>query len=93
MHLLIWEAMRQFQQLGVKRFNFTGVRVKPRPGSKQEGIFNFKMRFGGALAEGCMWKYSFSPLKSLAYSWGVRALMGGDVVDQELGLVSPGNLK
>jgi len=79
MHLLIWEAMRHFQQLGAKRFNFTGVRVKPQPGSKQEGIFNFKMRFGGVLAEGYMWKYSFSPLKSLAYSF-----MGGDVVDQEL---------
>jgi hypothetical protein len=91
MHLLIWEAMRHFQQLGVKRFNFTGVRVKPLPGSKQEGIFNFKMRFGGTLQEGFMWKYSFSPVKSLAYSLGVRALMGGDVVDQERRLFRSGN--
>jgi hypothetical protein len=91
MHLLIWEAMLCFQKLGVKRFNFTGVRVKPQPGSKQEGIFNFKMRFGGRLAEGLMWKYSFSPLKSLVYSWGVRALTGGDVVDQELGAVCTAN--
>jgi Acetyltransferase (GNAT) domain len=83
MHLLIWEAMRQFQQLGVRQFNFTGVRVKPEPGSKQEGIKNFKMRFGGRLVEGHMWKYSFHPLKSLAYSLGVRLVMGGDVVDLE----------
>lgn len=83
MHLLIWEAMRQFRELGVKRFNFQGVRINPEKGSKQEGIMNFKMRFGGALVQGFMWKYPFRPLKSAAYSVAIRLLKGGDIVDQE----------
>lgn len=85
MHLLHWEAIRQLRELGAERFNFTGVRIKPAAGSKQAGIKNFKMRFGGALVQGHMWKYSFHPIKSLLYSVGVRLMIGGDVVDQERG--------
>ncbi|MGH9398427.1 MAG: lipid II:glycine glycyltransferase FemX [Terriglobia bacterium] len=83
MHLLLWEALRQFREMGVKRFNFAGVRISPDKGSKQEGIMNFKMRFGGNLVRGYMWKYSLRPLKFAAYSLAVRLLMGGDIVDQE----------
>jgi hypothetical protein len=83
MHLLLWEALRDFHQQGVKFFNFTGVRVNPEKGSKQEGIWNFKMRFGGKLVEGYMWKYSFHPLKFAAYTAAMRLLKGGDIVDQE----------
>jgi len=80
MHLLQWEAIRQFHDMGVKRFNFTGVRIDPEKGSKQEGIRNFKMRFGGKLVQGYIWKYSFNPLKFAAYSVAVRLLWGDDVV-------------
>ena len=83
MHLLVWEAIRQFQEMGVKRFNFTGVRINPEKGSKQDGIRNFKMRFGGRLVQGYMWRYSFHSLKSVAYSVAVRLRKGGDIVDQE----------
>lgn len=83
MHLLIWQAMRQFREMGVKRFNFQGVRISPEKGSKQEGIMNFKMRFGGKLVQGFMWKYPFRPLKSTVYSITIRLLKGGDIVDQE----------
>lgn len=83
MHLLHWEAIRQSRGMGVKRFNFTGVRINPEKGSKQEGIMTFKMRFGGKLVQGYMWKYSFHPLKFAAYSVAVRLLRGGDIVDQE----------
>jgi hypothetical protein len=83
MHLLQWEAMRQFHEIGVKRFNFTGVRINPEKGSKQEGIMNFKMRFGGKLVQGYMWKFAFRPLKFAAYSLAARLLMGGDIVDVE----------
>jgi lipid II:glycine glycyltransferase (peptidoglycan interpeptide bridge formation enzyme) len=83
MHLLIWEAIREFRVMGVKRFNFQGVRINPEKGSKQEGIMNFKMRFGGKLVRGYMWKYPLHPLKSIAYSLAVRLLKGGDIVDQE----------
>jgi hypothetical protein len=83
MHLLQWEAIRQFHEIGVKYFNFTGARINPEKGSKQEGIKNFKMRFGGRLFQGYMWKYSFHPIKFAAYSMAVRLLRRGDVVDQE----------
>jgi GNAT acetyltransferase-like protein len=83
MHLLHWEAIRHFRCSGVKRFDFQGVRVNPAKGSKQEGIKNYKQGFGGKLVQGYMWKYSFRPLKSIAYALGVRFLMGGDIVDQE----------
>ena len=83
MHLLHWEAMRVFRSMGVKRFDFQGVRINPEKGSKQEGIMHYKQGFGGELVQGCLWKCSLRPLKSIAYSAGVRLLMGGDIVDQE----------
>lgn len=83
MHLVYWDAIRQFREMGVKHFDFQGVRINPELGSKQEGIRSFKQRFGGRLIEGYMWKYSLRPLKSFAYSIGVRLLKGGDIVDQE----------
>jgi hypothetical protein len=83
MHLVHWEAMRQFRELAVKEFNFQGVRVDPERGSKQEGIMTFKKRFGGRFVQGYTWKYPFSSLKWAAYSVAVRLFVGGDVVDRE----------
>lgn len=83
MHYLMWEAICQFQRMGVKRFNFTGARINPESGSKQYGLMTFKTRFGGTLVQGYAWKYSFHPLKFAAYSLATRLLRGGDVVDQE----------
>jgi Acetyltransferase (GNAT) domain len=80
MHMLVWEAFREFSKSGVKRFNFTGVRLDPEKGSKQEGIRNFKMRFGGELVQGYMWKYPFRPLKFVAYSVAEYLLMRGNAV-------------
>jgi hypothetical protein len=82
-HLLHWEAIRQFRVMGVKRFNFQGIRIDPEKGSKQEGILNYKKGFGGKLIQGFMWKYSFHRIKSVAYSIAVRVLQGGDIVDRE----------
>lgn len=83
MHLLHWEAIREFHQMGIKQFNFTGARIRPEKGSKQEGISTFKMRFGGKLVQGYTWKYSFHSLKFAAYSIAFRLLKGGDIVDLE----------
>ncbi|MDF0643868.1 MAG: peptidoglycan bridge formation glycyltransferase FemA/FemB family protein [Nitrospira sp.] len=83
MNLLQWEAIRTFQSLGVKRYDFVGVRINPEKGSKQEGLMTFKQRFGGRLTQGYMWKYSFNPVKFAAYSLSVRFMRGGDIVDQE----------
>jgi lipid II:glycine glycyltransferase (peptidoglycan interpeptide bridge formation enzyme) len=82
-NMLHWETMRQLQGLGVKRYDFVGVRIDPDKGSKQEGLLQYKQRFGGQLVQGFMWKYPLRPFKSSAYSLAVRFLRGGDIVDQE----------
>ena len=38
MNLLHWEAIQIFRELGVKRYDFVGVRIDPEKGSKQEGL-------------------------------------------------------
>lgn len=83
MHLLHWEAIRQFRVMGVKLFDFQGVRINPEPGSKQEGIMHYKQGFGGKLVQGFQWKYPLRPLKAIAYNMAVRVLLGGDIVDRE----------
>jgi hypothetical protein len=83
MHLLHWEAIRRFRAMGVGCFNFQGVRINPEPGSKQEGILNFKGRFGGIMVRGYAWKYSFRILKFAAYELAMRLVRGGDIVDVE----------
>jgi hypothetical protein len=83
MNLIHWEAIRTFRQLGVKRYDFCGVRINPKQGSKQEGLKIFKERFGPTLVQGYIWKYPLNRLKSAVYSLGVRFLRGGDIVDAE----------
>jgi len=82
-NLLQWEAIRTFRNLGIKRYDFVGVRIQPEKGSKQEGLIMFKQRFGGQLVQGYMWKYPIHPMKYSIYSIAVRLLRGGDIVDNE----------
>ncbi len=81
--LIMWEGMRQFRALGVKRFDFVGARLNPTEGSKAEGLVNFREHFGAELVAGYMWKYNFSWTKSVLYQLAVRFQRGGDIVDQE----------
>ncbi len=83
MNLIHWEAIRMFRRLGVKRYDFCGVRINPKQGSKQEGLKIFKERFGPRLVQGYMWKCPLNRLKSAVYSLAVRFLRGGDIVDAE----------
>lgn len=83
MNLLRWEAIRHFRNLGAGRFDAVGVRINPEKGSKQEGLFKFKQRFGGQLLQGYMWKYGLNPVKFAIYNIAVRLLRGGDIVDAE----------
>lgn len=82
-NLLHWKAIRQFRELGVRRYDFVGVRINPEKGSKQEGLSIFKKRFGGRLVQGYMWKYPIRPLKYRVYSLGIKLVRGGDIVDAE----------
>jgi lipid II:glycine glycyltransferase (peptidoglycan interpeptide bridge formation enzyme) len=75
--------MRQLRAHNVQRYDFVGVRINPEAGSKAEGLAQYKQRFGGKLIQGFIWKYALNPLKFRVYGWAVRALRGGDIVDQE----------
>ncbi len=81
--LIYWEAFRWFKQLGVQRFDFVGARIDPEKGSKKEAINLFKQRLGAKLTRGYIWKCPLRPWRSLAYSYAVRLLRGGDIVDLE----------
>lgn len=82
-NLLHWEAMKQFRNLGVKQYDFVGVRICPKEGTRQEGLYQYKQRFGGKLVQGYIWKHSIRPLKYFIYAQAVQSLRGGDIVDQE----------
>ena len=82
-NLLQWEAIQYFRSLGVKYYDFCGVRINPEKGSKAAGLMMYKERFGPQLRQGYMWKYVFNPLKSAVYSWTIRLSRGGDIVDSE----------
>lgn len=82
-NLLQWEAIRCFRSLGVKRYDFCGVRFNPEGGSKAAGLMMYKERFGGKLVHGYMWKLSLRPTGAVVYRLAVRFLRGGDIVDQE----------
>jgi hypothetical protein len=83
MNLLQWEAIKYFNESGVRQYDFCGVRINPEKGSKQAGLYMFKERFGSQLFQGFMWKCSLHPIKSYIYSLGVRLFRGGDIVDAE----------
>lgn len=83
MKLLQWEAIRNFRNLGVEKFDFFGARIDPPKGSKQEGINLMKKNLGASLCKGYVWKYSLRPWRAWVYSSAVRFLRGGDIVDQE----------
>lgn len=81
--LLHYEAIKYFKTLGVKYYDFVGVRINPEKGSKQEGLKQFKERFGGQLFTGYIWKYNLRSLRHLAYDLAIKLLRGGDIVDEE----------
>lgn len=82
-NLLHWEAIHLFHEMGVKSYDFVGVRIKPESGTKQEGLMHYKQRFGGKLVQGYMWKQAFSPVKFALYNLAVSRQRGGDIVDHE----------
>ena len=87
--LLYWEAMRQFRQAQVRRFDFVGARIRPEPGTKHEGINALKRRLGSSLTQGYIWKYPLRPLQYRLYCAAVRLRSGGDIVDAERHKLEP----
>jgi len=70
-HLLDFEAIRYFRSIGVRRYDFCGAHLNAPPGSKFDGIRQFKRGFGTTEETGWIWKYSLSRTKGV-----VRDLYG-----------------
>jgi hypothetical protein len=81
--LLYWEAIKLFKKLGVKDYDFVGVRINPEKGSKQDALSSFKRHFGGQLVQGYIWKCSLNPVKYKLYNLAAKFRSGGDIVDAE----------
>jgi lipid II:glycine glycyltransferase (peptidoglycan interpeptide bridge formation enzyme) len=81
--LLYWEAIKLFKELGVKDYDFVGVRINPEKGSKQDALSSFKRHFGGQLVQGYIWKYPLNPVQYKLYNLAARFRSGGDIVDAE----------
>lgn len=89
MSLLHWESIKLMKQRGVNHYDFVGARLKPKAGSKLEGIQRFKSRFGGEMKIGYLWKIQINPVKSFLYSFllttylTLRKSNAKDIIDQE----------
>jgi hypothetical protein len=91
--LMYWESIKYFKSLGVRSYDFSGARLHPKVGSKQEGIQRFKEHFGASLRRGYLWKFVFNRPKYLLYSilYRVRNRGVGDIIDQEIHSMRNGN--
>lgn len=81
--LIYWEAIRKFKGMGVRVYDFTGARIDPDKGSKQDALARFKKRFGAELAVGWMWRYSLKTWQFRLYRLAAGVRSGGDIVDGE----------
>jgi hypothetical protein len=64
-NFLHWTTIQLLKKKMVKRYSFSGARLSNIAGTKYEGIQKFKMRFGGNLNEGYLWKTDVNPLKCI----------------------------
>jgi len=89
-NLMHWENIKKLKNEGVSFYDFVGARIKPKKGSKIEGIQKFKERFGGKMKKGYLWKYPSNNVMYKLFYLGakVNALIHkrvykGDIIDQE----------
>lgn len=90
LNLMHWEIIKDMKSTGVKLYDFVGARIKPKEGSKLEGIQRFKSRFGATMKTGYLWKYPIKPFKYKLFEFlkKINAKVKnmqyfGDIIDQE----------
>lgn len=71
MNFLHWKAMMHFKNIGVKKYDFVGVRLNPDKSSKLYGIKRFKVRFGGPTTEGVIWKKTLNKPKHFLFKLAI----------------------
>jgi hypothetical protein len=83
-HLLHWEVMKYFKDLGVHYYDFVGARINPKKGSKLEGIQRFKSGFGSRMKTGYIWRYHFNTPQGKVVKFLNQIIYPkGDLIDNE----------
>lgn len=92
-NLLQWRSIMDMKAAGVRKYSFVGCRINEDENSKYHGIQRFKERFGGALAQGYMFKMDFKPFLRSLFVIGLtgysflkthKFIPFRDVIDQEI---------
>jgi hypothetical protein len=90
-NFLYYFVILEIKDQGGIFFDFSGARINPKEGSKQEGIQKFKERFGATMLQGFMWKVVFNTFKYKLYvlllkiyTFKNKHKYQKDIIDQEL---------
>ncbi len=89
-NLLLWTAILNMKEIGVKEFSFVGCRINEDPDSKYHGIQKFKERFGGTLRTGYMFRFEIRPLFYRLFCNAMQIRLRSrvpyrDPIDEEIG--------
>jgi hypothetical protein len=87
---LDWEAIKDSKNTNSDGFDFVGARINPAPGSKLEGIQNYKKRFGCDFVQGYLWKITISERKFKVFNFLLKIYFlilnkknKKDIIDEE----------
>jgi hypothetical protein len=67
--LLQFEIIKQLKKVGVKKYIWGGCRLSDVTGSKQQGMQEFKLRFGAQIKKGFLWKMDINPFYCFLYDY------------------------
>lgn len=88
--LMHWEIIKKIKSLGVKKYIWGGCRLSDVSGTKQQGMQEFKLRFGSEIKKGYLWKIDINKSYSNFYDFLIafqHKMKGkqykGDVIDYE----------
>jgi hypothetical protein len=88
--LLQFEIIKQLKKLGVKKYIWGGCRLSDVKGTKQQGMQEFKLRFGAKIKKGFLWKMDIHPFYCYLYDtlMSIQLKLKGqkssiDVIDYE----------
>lgn len=65
--LLQLEIIKYLKNAGVKKYIWGGCRLSDVTGTKQQGMQEFKLRFGAQIKKGFLWKIDINPLYCKLY--------------------------
>lgn len=90
LNLMHYTIMKTLRDRGIPYYDFVGARINVKPGTKYEGIENFKIRFGAKLREGYAFRAVINPFKYALYTlmsqlyFQLKGIKYKDPIDQIL---------